>query len=199
MKTITQIKSLFVNNTNQVEVVYDYTDVDEEGFKVKGTEGRVWSPTDDMASDTLSGVHPDVVKLATTYWSPEVVTAFSANLIALQTAERDKQQAAIDTAAAKKLEAEAAAAKEIEDAKVRETAANEAKEAAEAAEAASKAAADAAQAEADRLTAALAAQVAAEKALADKQAFDKAVADAVAAQTKFVAEVGPIPTVEAVA
>lgn len=145
MKQITQIKTLFVNNTNQVEVVYDYTDVDEEGFKVKGTEGRVWSPTDDMASDTLSGIHPDVVKLASTYWSPEVVTVYSANLIALQTAERDKQQAAIDTAAAKKLEAEAT-----------EAAALAAKEAATKAEASAKAAADAAEKENARLAQALA-------------------------------------------
>ena len=186
MKTITQIKTLFVNNTNQVEVVYDYTDVDEEGFKIKGTEGRVWSPTDDMASDTLSGIHPDVVKLATTYWSPEVVTAYSANLIALQKTERDKQQAAITEAAAKKAEAEAAAAKEIEDAKVRETAANEAKAAAEAAEqaakaaeASAKAAADAAEKENARLAQALAVAEAAAKAAADKQAFDDAVAAAV--------------------
>ena len=179
MKTITQIKTLFVNNTNQVEVVYDYTDVDEEGFKFKGTEGRVWSPTDDMASDTLSGTHPDVVKLASTYWSPEVVTAYSANLIALQTTERDKQQAAITEAAAKKAEAEAAAAKEIEDAKVRETAANEAKAAAKAAEASAKAAADAAEKENARLAQALAVAEAAAKAAADKQAFDDAVAAAV--------------------
>ena len=107
MKQITQIKTLFVNNTNQVEVVYDYTDVDEEGFKVRGTEGRVWSPTDDMASDTLSGVHPDVVKLAAAYWSTDVVKAFSADLIATQATERAKVEEA--TAALVAAQAELAA------------------------------------------------------------------------------------------
>jgi len=168
MKQITQIKTLIVNNTNQVEVVYDYTDIDEEGYKVKGTEGRVWSPTDDMASDTLSGVHPDVVKLATAYWSPEVVTVYSANLIALQTIERDKQQAAITKATAKKAEAEAAKA-----------AAEAAETTSKAAEASAKAAAEAAERENARLAQALAVAQAAAKAAADKQTFDDAVAAAV--------------------
>lgn len=186
MKTINQIKSLSVNNTNQIEVLYDYTDVDEDGFKTRGTEGRVWSPTDDIASDTLSGAHPDVKKLAATYWTPDVVESYSANLIAQANAERDKQQAAITEAAAKKLEAETLTAQEIEDAKARETAANEAKALAEAAEAAAKEAqakADAALKAAQDAANALAAQ---EKA-AEKAAFDKAVADAVAAQLAPVA------------
>ena len=177
MKTINQIKSLSVNNTNQIEVLYDYTDVDEDGFKTRGTEGRVWSPTDDIASDTLSGAHPDVKKLAATYWTPDVVESYSANLIAQANAERDKQQAAITEAAAKKLEAETLTAQEIEDAKARETAANEAKALAEAAEAAAKEA----QAKAD------AALKAAQEKAAEKAAFDKAVADAVAAQLAPVA------------
>ena len=77
----------------------------------------------------------------------------------------------------------------IEDAKARETAANEAKALAEAAEAASKAAQEAAakaaadlEAENARVAAALAAKQAAEDAAKAKAAFDKAVADAVAAQ-----------------
>ena len=87
------------------------------------------------------------------------------------------QQALTDiaTANSKKAEAEAAAAKEIEDAKVRETAANEAKAAAEAAEqaakaaeASAKAAADAAEKENARLAQALAVAEAAAKAAADK-------------------------------
>ena len=110
MKTITQIKTLFVNNTNQVEVYYAYTDLDEEGFKVRGTEGRVWSPTDDMAADTLSGVHPDVVKLAAAYWSTDVVKAFSADVIATQATERAKVEEA--TAALIAAQAELAKAQE---------------------------------------------------------------------------------------
>ena len=186
MDKITKIISLFVNETNQIEVVYEVDGTDAEGYRTKRREGRVWSPTDDIASDTLSGAHPDVKKLAATYWAPDVVESYSANLIAQANAERDKQQAAITEAAAKKLEAEAAAAKEIEDAKVRETAANEAKAAAEAAEqaakaaeASAKAAADAAEKENARLAQALAVAEAAAKAAADKQAFDDAVAAAV--------------------
>ena len=101
------------------------------------------------------------------------------------------QQALTDIATAntKKAEAEAAANKEIEDAKAREVAANEAKALAEQAEAAAKeaqakaeqakAASDAALKAAQDAANALAAQ---EKAAAEKAAFDKAVADAVAAQ-----------------
>ena len=186
MEQITQIISLFVNKTNQIEVNYIKEYTDERGYLKEMQEGRVWSPTDDIASDTLSGAHPDVKKLAATYWKPDVVETYSANLIAQANAERDKQQAAITEAAAKKAEAEAAAAKEIEDAKVRETAANEAKAAAEAAEqaakaaqASAKAAADAAEKENARLAQALAVAEAAAKAAADKQAFDDAVAAAV--------------------
>ena len=101
------------------------------------------------------------------------------------------QQALTDiaTANSKKAEAEAAAAKEIEDAKARETAANEAKAAAEAAETASKAAeasakaaADAAEKENTRLAQALAVAEAAKKAAEEQAKFDAAVAAAVAAQ-----------------
>ena len=189
MEQITQIISLFVNKTNQIEVNYIKEYTDERGYLKEMQEGRVWSPTDDIASDTLSGAHSDVKKLAATYWTPEVVTTYSANLIAQANAERDKQQAAITEAAAKKAEAEAAAAKEIEDAKAREVAANEAKALAEAAEAAAKAAQEAAakaaadlEAENARVAVALAAKQAAEDAAKAKAAFDKAVADAVAAQ-----------------
>ena len=161
MDKITKIISLFVNNTNQIEVVYEVDGTDAEGYRTKRREGRVWSPTDDIASDTLSGAHPDVKKLAATYWTPEVVTAYSANLIAQANAERDKQQAAITEAAAKKAEAEAA-----------ETTSK-------AAEASAKAAADAAEKENARLAQALAVAEAAAKAAADKQAFDDAVAAAV--------------------
>ena len=109
MKQITQIKSLFVNNTNQVEVIYDYTDVDEEGFKVRGTEGRVWSPTDDMASDTLSGTHPDVVKLALAYWTEPVIKAMTAEV----TAAIAEQQAALVELEAVKAQIEAAKVVEV--------------------------------------------------------------------------------------
>ena len=189
MEQITQILSLFVNKTNQIEVVYIKEYTDERGYLKEMQEGRVWSPTDDIASDTLSGAHPDVKKLAATYWTPDVVESYSANLIAQANAERDKQQAAITEAAAKKLEAEAAANKEIEDAKAREVAANKAKALAEQAEAASKAAQEAAakaatelENENARVAAALAAQAEAERIAKEKKAFDDAVAAAVAAQ-----------------
>ena len=161
MDKITKIISLFVNETNQIEVVYEVDGTDAEGYRTKRREGRVWSPTDDIASDTLSGAHPDVKKLAATYWAPDVVESYSANLIAQANAERDKQQAAITEAAAKKAEAEAAEA------------------ASKAAEASAKAAADAAEKENARLAQALAVAEAAAKAAADKQAFDDAVAAAV--------------------
>ena len=189
MEQITKIISLFVNETNQIEVIYLKEYTDERGYLKEMQEGRVWSPTDDIASDTLSGAHPDVKKLAATYWTPDVVESYSANLIAQANAERDKQQAAIDEAAAKKLEAEAAAAKEIEDAKAREVAANEAKALAEQAEAAAKEAQEAAakaaadlEAENARVAAALAAKQAAEDAAKAKAEFDAAVAAAVQAQ-----------------
>ena len=189
MEQITQIISLFVNKTNQIEVNYIKEYTDERGYLKEMQEGRVWSPTDDIASDTLSGAHPDVKKLAATYWTPDVVESYSANLIAQANAERDKQQAAITEAAAKKAEAEAAAAKEIEDAKAREVAANEAKALAEQAEAASKAAQEAAakaaadlEAENARVAEALRVAEAAKVAAAEQAKFDKAVADAVAAQ-----------------
>lgn len=101
------------------------------------------------------------------------------------------QQALTDiaTANSKKAEAEAKAAQEIEDAKARETAANEAKALAESAEAESKAAQEAAakaaaylEAENARVAAALAAQAEAERIAKEKKAFDDAVAAAVAAQ-----------------
>lgn len=94
------------------------------------------------------------------------------------------QKAILDIADsnAKKAEAEALAAKEIEDAKARELAANEAKAAAEAAEAAAKLAADAAEAENKRLADALAVAAEAERVAKEKAAFDAAVAAAVAAQ-----------------
>lgn len=184
MKKITQIKSLFVNNTNQVEVIYDFTDVDAEGFKVRGTEGRVWSPTDDMAGDTLSGAHPDVLKLAKAYWSKDVVKGFSAAFIALQDAERKKIETAI---------AEQATVKETLETAIAEVAA--AQTASEEATAAAKLAADAAEIENKRLADALAvakaaedAQVAADKAAADKQAFDDAVAAQVAKQVNVAAQ-----------
>ena len=168
MDKITKIISLFVNETNQIEVVYEVDGTDAEGYRTKRREGRVWSPTDDIASDTLSGAHPDVKKLAATYWAPDVVESYSANLIAQANAERDKQQAAITEAAAKKAEAEAA-----------EAASKAAEASAKAAEASAKAAADAAEKENARLAQALAVAEAAAKAAADKQAFDDAVAAAV--------------------
>ena len=189
MEQITQIISLFVNKTNQIEVNYIKEYTDERGYLKEMQEGRVWSPTDDIASDTLSGAHPDVKKLAATYWTPDVVESYSANLIAQANAERDKQQAAITEAAAKKAEAEAAAAKEIEDAKAREVAANEAKALAEQAEAASKAAQEAAakaaadlEAENARVATALAVAEAAKKAAAEQAKFDAAVEAAVASK-----------------
>ena len=189
MEQITQIISLFVNKTNQIEVNYIKEYTDERGYLKEMQEGRVWSPTDDIASDTLSGAHPDVKKLAATYWTPDVVESYSANLIAQANAERDKQQAAITEAAAKKAEAEAAAAKEIEDAKAREVAANEAKALAEQAEAASKAAQEAAakaaaylEAENARVAAALAVAEAAKKAAEEQAKFDAAVEAAVASK-----------------
>ena len=131
---------------------------------------------------SLDNVPPQVALIAQATWTPENIAPVTAQVVEAIAV----QQAAITEAAAKKLEAEAAAAKEIEDAKVRETAANEAKAAAEAAEqaakaaeASAKAAADAAEKENARLAQALAVAEAAAKAAADKQAFDDAVAAAV--------------------
>ena len=150
-----------------------------------GSEGYAAIPQKDV----------DRVKVtAAATWTPENIKPFTTQVVeAIK-----EQQAAITEAAAKKAEAEAKIAQEIEDAKAREVAANEAKALAEAAEAAAKEAqakADAALKAAQDAADALTAQ---EKAAAEKAAFDKAVADAVAAQTKFIAEVGPIPTVESV-
>ena len=103
-----EIISLSVNNTNQIEVVYDKVTTYPDGFVRKEREGRVWSPTDDMASDTLSGAHPDVLKLAQTYWSKEVVTGFSKEVLAVQAAERAKIEAAMAEVAQKQAELEAA-------------------------------------------------------------------------------------------
>jgi hypothetical protein len=124
-----------------------------------------------------------IQKVAQATWTPENIAPVTAKVqeaIAVQ-------QAAITEAAAKKLEAEAAANKEIEDAKAREVAANEAKALAEAAEAAAKEAqakADAAKAASDAALKAAqdaaASLVAQEKVAAEKEAFDKAVVDAVA-------------------
>ena len=138
-----------------------------------GSEGYAAIPDADVAR---------VKATAAATWTPENIAPVTAQVVEALAV----QQAAITEAAAKKLEAEAAAAKEIEDAKVRETAANEAKAAAEAAEqaakaaeASAKAAADAAEKENARLAQALAVAEAAAKAAADKQAFDDAVAAAV--------------------
>lgn len=138
-----------------------------------GSEGYAAIPDADVAR---------VKATAAATWTPENIAPVTAQVVEAIAV----QQAAITEAAAKKLEAEAAAAKEIEDAKVRETAANEAKAAAEAAEqaakaaeASAKAAADAAEKENARLAQALAVAEAAAKAAADKQAFDDAVAAAV--------------------
>lgn len=133
MDKITKIISLFVNETNQIEVVYEVDGTDAEGFRIKRREGRVWSPTDDISSDTLSGAHPDVKKLAAAYWSPEVVTSYSTKLIAQAQAERDKHAATTAEAEQTKLNAEAA------------------KLASETEQAAAKAAADACEAECARL------------------------------------------------
>ena len=120
----------------------------------------------------------------------EVVTPLDVQLDAAVT----EQRGAIATFEAEKTQydqakLDAIAAKEIEDAKAREVAANEAKALAEAAEAASKAAQEAAskaaadlEAENARVAAALAAKQAAEDAAKAKAAFDAAVAAAVAAQ-----------------
>ena len=120
----------------------------------------------------------------------EVVTPLDVQLDAAVT----EQRGAIATFEAEKTQydqakLDAIAAKEIEDAKAREVAANEAKALAEAAEAAAKeaqakaeqakAASDAALKAAQDAANALAAQ---EKAAAEKAAFDAAVAAAVAAQ-----------------
>ena len=141
-----------------------------------GSEGFAPIPEADVAR---------VKATAAATWTPENIAPVTAKVreaIAVQ-------QAAITEAAAKKLEAEAAAAKEIEDAEAREVAANEAKALAEAAEAASVAAKEKAalaatelEAENARVAAALAAKQAAEDAAKAKAKFDKAVADAVAAQ-----------------
>jgi hypothetical protein len=137
METI-EIISLSVNNTNQIEVLYNKVTTYPDGFVRKEREGRVWSPTDDIASDTLSGAHPGVQKLAAAYWTPDVVTAYSANLIAQAQAERDKQVAAIAESVAKTAEAETA------------------QKASEAAQALAKTAADAQEVENKRLADALA-------------------------------------------
>jgi hypothetical protein len=147
METITKIISLFVNETNQIEVIYEVDGTDADGYRVKRQEGRVWSPTDDIASDTLSGAHPDVKKLAAAYWNPAVVTTYSTDVIAAATAERLKVAAYRDA-----LSAETAAYNEA------------------------KAAADTAKAEADAAVAAseAAKQAAADQAAADKAAYDAA-------------------------
>ena len=141
-----------------------------------GSEGFAPIPDADVAR---------VKATAAATWTPENIAPVTAQVVEAIAV----QQAAITEAAAKKLEAEAAAAKEIEDAEAREVAANEAKALAEAAEAASVAAKEKAalaatelEAENARVAAALAAKQAAEDAAKAKAKFDKAVADAVAAQ-----------------
>ena len=85
--------------------------------------------------DPITAADVAQIKNATVLaWTPENIAPVTAQVVeAIK-----EQQAAITEAAAKKAEAEAAAAQEIEDAKARETAANEAKALAEAAEAAAK-------------------------------------------------------------
>ena len=141
-----------------------------------GSEGFAPIPDADVAR---------VKATAAATWTPENIAPVTAQVVEAIAV----QQAAITEAAAKKLEAEAAAAKEIEDAKAREVAANKAKALAEQAEAASKAAQEAAakaatelENENARVAAALAAQAEAERIAKEKKAFDDAVAAAVAAQ-----------------
>lgn len=109
--------SLQVNNTNQIETLYFVVGTNDGIEVFRRREGRVWSPTDDIASDKLSGAHPDVKKLAATYWNPTVVATYAADLIATANAERGKIEAArialeIETAAhdAAKVTAESAKA-----------------------------------------------------------------------------------------
>ena len=112
--------------------------------------------------------------------------------IAAFEAEKATHEAAKAASEAAKAAAEAA-----------KQAAEVAKAAAQAAEAAAKSAADSCEAECKRCKAAeaelAAMKQAAEDAAKAKAEFDAAVAAAVAAQTKFIAEVGPIPTVEVAA
>lgn len=159
------IDTLFVNRTNQIEVTY-FVIGKNDGVEVfRRHEGRVWSPTDDMTSDTLSGAHPDVRKLALAYWTPAIITEFSDTIVAQQEAERHRQADAIAAAQAAIAEAEAT------------------KAAAEKAQADAKSAADAAEAEAQRLTQALAIKKAAEEAKAAQDAFEAAVAAEIAKRT----------------
>ena len=127
---------------------------------------------------SLDNVPPQVALIAQATWTPENIAPVTAKVVEAIA----EQQAAIDTAAAKKLEAEAAAAKEVEDAKVREATALAAKESAVKAEAEAKAAADAAEAENKRLAEALAVAEAAKLAAAEQAKFDAAVEAAVAAK-----------------
>jgi len=129
----------------------------------------------------------DVARVKTTAaatWTPENIAPVTAKVVEAIA----EQQAAIDTAAAKKLEAEAAAAKEVEDAKVREATALAAKEAATKAEAEAKAAADAAEAENKRLAEALAVAEAAKQAEADKAAREAEIAAAAEKAVKMQQE-----------
>ena len=148
-----------------------------------GSEGFAPIPDADVAR---------VKATAAATWTPENIAPVTAKVqeaIAVQ-------QAAITEAAAKKLEAEAAAAKEIEDAKAREVAANKAKALAEQAEAAAKEAqakADAALKAAQDAANALAAQ---EKAAAEKAAFDAAVAAAVSSEVSKMISAVPMNPVE---
>ena len=153
-----------------------------------------------MGFDGVPAGHVAQIKLfSSAAWTPENIAPVTAQVVeAIK-----EQQAAITEAAAKKAEAEAAAAKEIEDAKAREVAANEAKALAEAAEAASKAAQEAAakaaadlEAENARVAAALAAKQAAEDAAKAKAAFDKAVADAVSSEVSKMLSAVPMNPVE---
>ena len=141
-----------------------------------GSEGFAPIPDADVAR---------VKATASATWTPENIAPVTAQVVEAIAV----QQAAITEAAAKKAELEAKTAQEIEDAKARETAANEAKALAVAAEAASKAAQEAAakaaadlEAENARVAEALATKQAAEDAAKAKAAFDAAVAAAVAAQ-----------------
>ena len=127
----------------------------------------------------------DVVRVKATAaatWTPENIAPVTAQVIEAIAV----QQAAIDEVAAKKAEAEAKAAQEIEDAKTRELAAQEAKAVAEKAEAEAKAAQELAakaatelEAENKRLADALVAKEAAEIEAKRKAEFDAAVAEAV--------------------
>jgi hypothetical protein len=75
-----EIITTAINNCNQIEVLYQVIGMNGEVEVMRRQEGRVWKPTEKelMATDTLSGNHPMVQKLANAFWTAEVIAAYQA-------------------------------------------------------------------------------------------------------------------------